>query len=101
MAFRYVQDALRVQGEIGTQRNSDGATIPYMGYLQGLYEVKEGHEVIVRLESYDDNTNGREDTFGLLGYTYRPLYPVALKAEYQKHVLHGEDKLLFSVSVLF
>jgi len=100
-AFKYESEKYRAQGEVGMQGDNDGVTIPYIGYLQVLYEPLEGHQFIVRSESYDDRMTHTKDTFGVFGYTYRPLYPVALKAEFQKHSLHDEDKLMLSLSVLF
>ena len=100
-AFKYEAEKYRVQGEVGMQGDNDGVTIPYIGYLQALYEPLEGHELIVRAESYDDRVTRTKDTFGVFGYTYRPLYPVALKAEFQKHTFHDEDKVMLSLSVLF
>jgi len=100
-AFLYESGNLKVQAEAGSQFNSDESTMPYIGYLQGLYTFAEKHEAILRLESYDDRATGTKDSFAVFGYTYRPLYPVALKGEYQKHTLHDEDRVMFSLSVLF
>ena len=75
--------------------------MPYVGYIQGLYNIEEKHEIIVRVESYSDKALEIKDTFAVFGYTYRPLYPIAIKGEYQRHSMHNEDQLLFSLSVLF
>jgi len=100
-AFEYHYDAFKFQAEAGSQFDQDKTTIPYIGYIQGLYTIKEGHEAIVRLETYSDKTTQIKDSFAVFGYTYRPLYPIAIKGEYQWHSLHEEDKVLFSLSVLF
>ncbi len=100
-AFAYEENLFRIQGEIGAQFDKDGATVPYMGYLQGAYRLSEHGEVIVRAESYDDRNRQVSDTFGLIGYTYRPLYPIAIKGEYQHHAKHHEDAVLFSFSIMF
>ena len=92
---------LKFQAEVGSQFNQDKTTIPYIGYIQGLYTIEEKHEGIVRLETYSNNITQIKDSFAVVGYTYRPLYPIAIKGEYQWHSLHEENKLLFSLSVLF
>ena len=100
-AFEYHYEELKLQAELGSQFDNDTATMPYIGYIQGLYTIEEKHEAIVRVESYSDKERQTKDTFAVFGYTYRPLYPVAIKGEYQWHSLHHEDQLLFSFSVLF
>lgn len=100
-AFRYAEGNYRIQGAVGTQGTQERSSIPYVGYLQGLYEPKEGHALILRAESYDDRITQQKDTFAVFGYTYRPLYPIAIKAEYQQHSLHDEEMLMLSLSVLF
>jgi len=100
-AFEYHHEAFKLQVEIGSQFNGDQTTIPYIGYIQGLYTIEEKHEAIMRLETYSDKITQIKDSFAVFGYTYRPLYPIAIKGEYQWHSLHDENKLLFSLSVLF
>ncbi|KYJ85840.1 porin [Sulfurovum riftiae] len=100
-AFTYTKDAFRLQSEVGRQFDDDGTTIPYIGYIQGVYTLKEKHELIVRFESYSDTTIDTKDSFAVFGYTYRPLYPIAIKGEYQWHSLHDENSLFLSLSVLF
>jgi hypothetical protein len=100
-AFEYHYDAFRFQAEVGSQFNENQTTIPYIGYIQGLYTLEEKHELIVRLETYSDKTTHIKDSFSVFGYTYRPLYPIAIKGEYQWHSLHEENRLIFSLSVLF
>jgi len=100
-AFQYLHPKFKLLAEIGTQFDDDGTNIPYIAYFQWSQKLEENHEVIFRAESYKDNQTDIEDNFLLLGYTYRPLAPVAFKAEYQLHSLHEENILLFSVSVLF
>ena len=100
-AFEYHYEAFKLQAEMGSQFNEDQTTIPYIGYIQGLYTIEEKHEAIVRFETYSDKTTRIKDSFAVFGYTYRPLYPIAIKGEYQWHSLHDENKLLFSLSVLF
>lgn len=100
-AFKYIQSDFKIQAEVGTQFNADGYTIPYIGYIQGIYNMQKHHQAILRVEAYKDDKHALTDSFVVLGYTYRPLYPIALKSEYQWHALHKENKLLLSLSILF
>jgi len=99
--FEYKENSFKFQGEIGTQFDDDKSTIPYIGYLQYAYYLQEEHELIIRVESYDNKIEDIKDNFVVLGYTYRPLYPIALKSEYQWHSWKQENKLQLSISVLF
>jgi len=100
-AAKYEHDDFKLLGALGTQLNEEGTTIPYIGYLQGSYMLKENHQAILRVESYKDNMTDIKDSFAVIGYTYRPLYPIAIKGEYQWHSLHQENKMILSISVLF
>lgn len=87
--------------EIGTQYSNDHFSTPYALYLQGLYHFNDQNSGILRFESYRNKLENKDDKIVILGYTYRPLYPVAFKAEYQIHSEQESNKLLFSFSVLF
>lgn len=100
-AAKYEQYDFKLQGELGTQFNEEGTTIPYVGYVQGSYMINDNHQAILRLEAYKDQLTDTKDSFAVIGYTYRPLYPIAFKGEYQWHSLHEENKMLLSISVLF
>lgn len=101
-AFKYTQKDFKLQASAGTQLDGDGkTTIPYIGYIQYAYDIQEHHEAILRVEAYKDDQFNIKDSFALIGYTYRPLYSIALKGEFQWHSLHEESKALFSFSVLF
>ncbi|UCN00405.1 hypothetical protein LCX93_00390 [Sulfurimonas sp. SWIR-19] len=100
-SLQYDAEHYKITSEFGTQRNNKGFTTKYAGYLQGGYRFNEKHLGIVRLESYSQTDTNRQDNIAIVGYTYRPLYPVAFKAEYQFHSLHDENQFLFSWSVLF
>jgi hypothetical protein len=70
-------------------------------YLQSMYRFNEQHAVVGRYEHIHDELNVIQDDIGILGYSYRPLYPVSLKGEYQWHRDSTLNKFLFSFSVLF
>ncbi|MCD6258377.1 MAG: hypothetical protein J7J31_02120 [Helicobacteraceae bacterium] len=71
-------------------------------YLQGSYNYSLEHMLVTRFEYFEEeelSQNG--ESLFLLGYSYRPIYPVSLKAEYQWHSLKEQDKFLVSFSVIF
>ena len=100
-AFEYRSGDFRLQAEVGRQFDDVGTTIPYMGYIQGVYTLKEKHEAIVRVESYSNRVTQTKESFAVFGYTYRPVYPIAIKGEYQWHALHDENSFFLSLSILF
>lgn len=102
-SFKYENDDYKVMGELGTQFDKDGSIVPYSGYIQGLYRITEKHLPVIRFESYSSNDllGTQKDQFVILGYTYRPVFPIAFKAEYQLHEENEKDKALFSFSVMF
>jgi len=107
LSAKYESDRVKISSELGTQRSQNEYSTKYAGYLQGLYRFTDEHIAIVRLESYEKKAqtkgnNFTKDDLAIVGYTYRPLYPVAIKAEYQ---LHSQDDannaFVCSVSVMF
>ena len=101
LSAKYETDTYQLQAEVGTQRDKNIFTTKYAGYLQGTYSFTPQHMGILRLESYDNELLGLVDSSAVVAYTYRPLYPIALKSEYQFHKIKEENKFLFSFSVLF
>lgn len=107
ISFKIDKEKYQIMGEFGTQFFRDKMIVPHAGYLQGVYRLSEKHAVISRLESYKKyelfgtREYSTQDAIAIFGYTYRPLYPIALKAEYQFHSQEDQDRALFSFSVLF
>ena len=101
MSARYEVDQYQVTAELGTQWGDKTQTTRYAGYIQGAYYFTAQHTGIIRLESYDNHLYGINDNIAIFGYTYRPVYPVAFKLEYQRHSLEYQNQWLFSLSVLF
>ncbi|MFK5938462.1 MAG: hypothetical protein QM497_08715 [Sulfurimonas sp.] len=101
ISAKYDTNKYQITGELGYQSSQTKTTKPYASYIQGLYRITPKHHVVIRTEAYKDNVINIKDNIAIFGYTYRPLYPLALKAEYQLHSLHKEDNLLFSFSVMF
>jgi hypothetical protein len=70
-------------------------------YLQGEYRFNPKHAVIGRVEYFHNDEKKQKERIGVLGYSYRPLYPISLKIEYQWHADSDSDGILSSFSVLF
>ena len=102
LSTKYESDDFQILSEYGKQFSSSKITTNHAGYIQGLYRFNEHHLGIIRVESYDYSANKKGDEeFVVFGYTYRPLYPIALKSEYQLHKNNDLNHILFSLSVLF
>ena len=101
LALKYEGNTYQVISEFGAQYSRKAVTRPYASYLQGLYHITQEQSLILRIESYKDDVVNEKDTMSVLAYTYRPLLPIALKAEYQLHTLENYNKVLISLSVLF
>jgi hypothetical protein len=107
--FRFIQlnakyDAypykVTAEGMVRHRENSGGQNAySSAAYLQGVYRLETVHSFVARYEYFDDTLY--DDNILIVGYGYRPLYPVSFKAEYQWHEQSSEDKFLASFSVLF
>ncbi len=71
------------------------------GYLQSVYHFSPQHALVGRYEYYNDQHRDYTDHIGVFGYSYRPIYPISLKGEYQWHSQENENRTLLSFSVLF
>lgn len=98
---KYEKEKYQFMAELGSQRSQDRFTTEYAGYLQGLYRLSPKHIAIARVESYSDKVSDETENLLVMGYTYRPLYPIALKAEYQLHSQSRDNQFLCSFSMLF
>jgi len=70
-------------------------------YLQGELHFSPRHAVVSRVEYFRDERINESSRLFILGYSYRPLYPVSLKLEYQWHSDSDDNRLEASFSVLF
>lgn len=100
-SLKYETENYQIMSELGMQHSKDEVTTNYAGYLQGVYHFNLKHAGILRVESYDDKVNNSRDDIAIFAYTYRPMYPIAFKGEYQLHTLEHENQFLVSFSVLF
>lgn len=101
LSAKYESNKYQILSEVGSQKSKSDYTTDYALYIQGLYRFSEQHIGVIRVESYDDNLNATDDDMLIFGYTYRPLYPIAIKSEYQFHSQSNQNQFLFSFSVLF
>ncbi len=101
VSAKYDVDNFQIMSELGTQASKTKFTTEYAGYIQGLYRFNEEHSVIFRAESYKENVLNTSDNMAIVGYTYRPLYPIAIKTEYQFHSQSKNDNFLLSFSMMF
>lgn len=102
MAMQYEEEQYKLTAEFGARRSESTWTVPYAFYLQGVYHLRPRHDLIGRFETYKiDEGAYRQEEIGMVGYTYRPVYPVTFKAEYQWHSYINESQLLLSFAVLF
>ena len=92
----------QAEGMISSFRPQVGPSITVKSaYVQGEYSFTPQHAAITRLEYVDDERLPSHENIGILGYSYRPTFPVSLKVEYQWHSNSRNDLLLSSFSVLF
>lgn len=70
-------------------------------YTQFEYRFQPRHAMIIRAESFRDDRISLHEKIGVLGYSYRPQFPVSLKLEYQWHADSDNNRLVGSFSVLF
>lgn len=101
LSSKYENDDFKIMSEIGSQYSKLTKDYSYAAYLQGLYHFSEKHAGITRFEFNQNSQQLKNDKSAILAYTYRPIYPVALKSEYQFHTNHNENRFVFSLSVLF
>ena len=74
------------------------------GYMQGMYNFSQEHALVSRYEYFKDTQQTapqRKQHIGIIGYSYRPVYAVSIKTEYQFNSHKELSKALISFSVLF
>lgn len=73
------------------------------GYLQGMYNFNVRHALVGRYEYFKDTQKQSEcrEHIGIVGYSYRPVYAVSIKGEYQFHSNSSKNQAIISFSVLF
>lgn len=71
------------------------------GYVQGMYNFNQKHAIVTRYEYFKDRELDTSNHIGVLGYSYRPMYSISIKAEYQINSNSDLSKSIISFSVLF
>ncbi len=105
-SFKYEASAVQLLGEYAHLiynpiTNSKDEHDKYAYYLQGRYKINSKHYLVGRYEKFKDSFHGIDETIKLVGYNYRPIYPVSLKCEYQLHDNDEQNRFLVSFSILF
>jgi len=101
-AIEYEQPDYKISAEYGARRSEREWIVPYAFYAQGVWHLKKRHDLIGRFEHYKiDEGAMRDEQIGVIGYTYRPVYPVAIKAEYQAHSYTNENQFHLAFSIMF
>lgn len=97
----YRTEKTHVMAETGYRRNEKNIRSNFGAYIQGTRLIVPRHYAVARLEYTTEFVERSEDSIAVFGYTYRPLYPIAFKGEYQFHSRENEDQLIVSFSMLF
>ncbi len=70
-------------------------------YLQGVYRIVKGNYAVFRYGFFKDKSDRKNYRILTLGWNYRPVYYIALKAEYQFREKKELNKFLASFSWMF
>ena len=101
LSGKYETEKFQLMSELGYQSSKNKTTTPYSSYIQGSYRFRPKHLGVLRVESYKNRLTNIKDSLAIFGYTYRPIYPISFKSEYQFHSIKRENKALISLSVMF
>ena len=103
--LRYETPELRILAEAAQSRTDyptiQGEKSKESVFLQGAKKLARNHSIAGRYEYYRDESLDLKENLYILGYNYRPLFPVSLKAEYLLHDDSANSMALFSFSILF
>lgn len=103
LAYKYQKGEWQILSEAaysGIETSSKNTTAGG-GFLQARYRINDKHYAIGRYEYYFDAHENEREHLGIIGYNYRPIYPVSFKAEYQFSSTPDKSRLLCSISALF
>jgi hypothetical protein len=84
-----------------TDNTTNQKSSTFASYIQSEYKIDMKNSIIGRYEYYKDNLADDKQHIGIIGYSYRPLYSVSLKSEYQFNSNSDLNKFIISFSVLF
>jgi len=101
VAYSYENRYLEILSELATQYTTKEIVTKYAYYLQSKYSFTPWQDIIFRLESIDNISYTKIQNFLISAYTFRPIYPIALKGEYQIYENSDNNKFLFSFSMIF
>ena len=102
VSLQYDKRKYKINSEFALREGEVKLSVPYSFYLQGVYKFQEQHNFIARYETYKiDEGSLREEQIGVFGYTYRPIFPLTFKLEYQLHSYTNENQFHAAISVMF
>jgi len=102
VAMMYEDEDYKLSAEFGSRKDEYKFTVPYSLYIQGVWHMKEKHDLVGRYENYKiDEGALRKEQIGIVGYTYRPIFPITLKVEYQLRTYTNESRIRSSISMMF
>ena len=107
-SFKYEKDDIQILSEYSMSKYEYGFGTDkgkvhdkYAYYIQGRYRLNRGHYLIGRYEGLEDKNIARKENISIIGYNYRPIYPISIKGEYQFNSDDTKSKFMLSVSMLF
>lgn len=103
--IKYEMQAFTLQSEAVwsniEDHNVNKTDYKFASYLQSLYRVDTKNSIVGRYEYFNDDALNSTQHIGIIGYSYRPIYSVSFKGEYQLNSDSDLNKFLISFSVLF
>ncbi len=103
--IKYDNDPWVVQSEVAyndIEYTVDGDNDSRLsGYIQTKYNINNHHALIARYEYMDSGREDIVDHIAVIGYSYRPIYALSIKTEYQLNSDSDLNRAIVSLSVLF
>lgn len=103
--FKYDMHPFSIQSEAVLSKiknhNTNNTDYKFASYLQSQYRINTQNSIVGRYEYFKDNELDTKQHIGIIGYSYRPIYPVSMKSEYQWNSDSDLNKFIISFSVLF
>lgn len=105
LSLKYENSTIRLQTEAMYSNikdlNTNITDYKFAGYLQSLYKINHQNAIVGRYEHFRNNALDVEQDIGIVGYSYRPVYSISIKSEYQINSDSDLNKFIISFSVLF
>ncbi len=103
--LKYENSDIRLQTEAFLSNiedlNTNETDYKFASYIQSMYKINPQNGIVGRYEHFRDNALDMEQDIGIFGYSYRPVYSISIKSEYQINSDNDLNKFIMSFSVLF